>query len=209
MKLYDRLHEPRVPWFTGQRMRLPCLTFTLRPVSAIPSTLGRVFHAKADALGTVEIKTPEELSRSDSLTLVHPWVDFLLDRRPIGGITNLILEEEARHQSSPITSPSSSSATSNVAPSSSQRRASMMERIRRFGSFNTPSRDTSSTDKRIQALQLIARLRQPFGALLFKQTRHNVAEYKRVAAESNITVRIKDETSLEMLIDSVQILDVL
>ncbi|KAF8127247.1 hypothetical protein EV363DRAFT_1346293, partial [Boletus edulis] len=153
-----------------------------------------VFHAKADALGTVE--TPEDLSRLDSLTLVHPWVDFLLDRRPIGSIsTNLILEEEARHQSSPITSPSSSSATSNVAPSSSQRRGSMMERIRRFGSFNTPSRDTSLTDKRIQALQLIARLRQPFGALLFKQTRQNVAEFKRVAADSNITVRIKDETS--------------
>jgi hypothetical protein len=33
--------------------------------------------------GIVEISTTEDLSRLDSLILVHPWIDFLLDKRPL------------------------------------------------------------------------------------------------------------------------------
>jgi hypothetical protein len=53
--------------------------------------------------------------------------------------------------------------------------------------------------------------KQPWGALLLTQTRRNVEEYKRVAAESLITVQVKEITSalLKKLIDGVRVLDVL
>ena len=39
----------------------------------------RMFRAKTNALGVVEIRTKEDLSRLDSLYLIHSWIDFLLD----------------------------------------------------------------------------------------------------------------------------------
>ena len=214
MRLYDRLHELPVPSFSEKRMKLPCLVFKLGPVSVTRSSSGRTFRARADALGIVKIKTAEDISKLDSLTLVHPWIDFLLDRRPIGSIPEI--PEERTHQSSAIADTSSSIDASSIAPVAPQRRPTqLIYRIRR--SLSARHEDpqllcplpVSSTDKRTYALQLIARLRQPFGALLFTPIRQNVEEYRRVAAETTITVRIQEETPLETLIDSVQILDVL
>ena len=65
-------------------MRLRCLTFKLGPVR---SDQEHIFLAKASDLGTVKIKTKEDLSRSESLILIHPWIDFLLDRRPLESVT--------------------------------------------------------------------------------------------------------------------------
>ena len=44
MKLYNRLNELPVPIFVGQRMKLPCITFKLGPVSASRNSL--VFSAQ-------------------------------------------------------------------------------------------------------------------------------------------------------------------
>ena len=63
----------------------------------------------------------------------------------------------------------------------------------------------------MRVLQFIARLEQPFGALLLTATRQNMEEYKRVGAESLITVRV-EEISLaimDKLMHSVRTLDVL
>lgn len=59
--------------------------------------------------------------------------------------------------------------------------------------------------------EFLARLRQPFGALLLTPTRWNVAEYRRVASGSLITVQIEDITSemLDRLMRCVRLLDVL
>ena len=217
MKLYDRLHGLSVPSFSGKRMKLPCLTFKLGPVSATRSVSERAFRAKTDGLGIVEITTTEDLSRLDSLILVHPWIDFLLDRRPVGSFTETIAEEPLNEQSSSIgelLSPTGPSNTTSVVPQT--RAARFVARLGR--PFGSRPRDVASllspspvslTDKRTQALQLLARLRQPFGALLFTPTRQNVAEYRRIAAESEITVRVQDDTPLSVLIASAQMLDVL
>ena len=219
MKLYDRLHGLFVPLFSGKRMKLPCLTFKLGPVSesATRSVSGRAFRAKTDGLGIVEITTTEDLSRLDSLILVHPWIDFLLDRQPVGSFTETVAEEPLNEQSSSIGELSSSPGPSNITLVVPQTRAARF--VARLGRpFGAQPRDTASllspspvspTDKRTQALQLLARLRQPFGALLFTPTRQNVAEYRRVAAASEITVRVQDDTPLSMLIASAQMLDVL
>ena len=66
-------------------------------------------------------------------------------------------------------------------------------------------------EKRTRALQFIPRLRQPFGALLLASTRRNIDEYRRVTAESLITVQVEEMTPeiLDKLINSVRTLDVL
>ena len=63
----------------------------------------------------------------------------------------------------------------------------------------------------MRALRVIARLRQPFGALLLTPNLGNVAAYSRVAAESLITVQVEEITPavLNKLVDSVRVLDVL
>ena len=171
-RLYDRLLEPSVPSFDGQRMKLPCLNFRLGPLSAYRSNSGP-FRAQT-AIGVVKITTEEDLSRFGSLRLylVHPWIDFLLDRQPVGSVADTIPEENIDDQL-----------------------------------FASPTESL----RQMRALQLIARLKQPFGALLLTPDRRNVAAYRRVAAESLITAEVEEITpaTLNKLVDSVRTLDVL
>ncbi|KAI9571770.1 hypothetical protein HD554DRAFT_1820573 [Boletus coccyginus] len=64
----------------------------------------------------------------------------------------------------------------------------------------------TSLDKTARALRLVARLRQPFGALLFAP--FSRVEYRRVAADALIMIRISEETSLTSLMDNVRMIDV-
>ena len=217
MKLYDRLHELPVPSFANKRMRLPCLTFKLGPVLA---TRRHVFRAQTAALGSVEIRAEEDLSRFDSLYLVYPWIDFLLDRQP-RSVIETIPEETADDRSPSIgelPSPGPSNITSVALPI---RKASMASRLARpFGgrathpgdaAFLRPPTSLSQTDRQMRALRVIARLRQPFGALLLTPDNSGVAAYRRIAAKSLITVQVEDITSevLKRLVGSVCALDVL
>ena len=219
MNLYNRLDELPVPLFAGRRMKLPCITFKLGPISATRSPPERVFRAKTDALGIVEIRTTEDLSRLDSLTLVHPWIDFLLARQPVGSITQTIPEKNMNDQLSSLDNLPSFPDPCNTTLAVKQTRTSRF--VTRLGRpFGARPRDAASllsplpvslADKRAQALRLLARLRQPFGALLFTPNLGNVAAYRRVAAEDLITVQVKEITPsiLIKLVDSVRTLDVL
>ncbi|KAF8128900.1 hypothetical protein EV363DRAFT_1264632 [Boletus edulis] len=160
VKFYGRLSELPVPSFAGRRMKLPCIAFKLS-VSRSHNRSAQVFRAQTTALGRVEIRT-EDLPAFNSLYLVYPWIDFLLDQQPVRNATSL--------------------------PSPSH---------------------VSLTDKLTPALRSMARLGQPFGALLFTPTRENVAEYRRVASESVITVRVQEDTPPQVLMACVQTLDVL
>ncbi|KAF8125250.1 hypothetical protein EV363DRAFT_636407 [Boletus edulis] len=173
MKLYDRLKEHPAPSFLGKRMKASCLTFRLGPLSVSRIGSVQVFRAQTTALGIVEIRTTEDLTQMDSLTLVHPWIDFLLGRQSVG---ETISEEEADDESS---------------------------------SESEPSPPPPPMDRHTAALQLIARLRQPFGALLLTSTGQDVVGYRRVTSESLITVQVQEVTPLDNLIDCVRTLDVL
>ena len=221
-RLYDRLDELPVPLFAGRRMKLPCLTFKLGRVSAFLIGSEVVFRAQTAALGVVEIRTEEDLTRPDSLYLIHPWIDFLLDRHPVGSITELFAEENIDDQSSVLGEFPSFPGPSNTLPTARQTRAArLVARLGRFGGrLNTSTEDTASLRppssvspmaKQMQALRLIARLRQPFSALLLTPTRENVAEYRRVAAGRLITVQVEEitPTILDKLIHGVRMLDVL
>jgi hypothetical protein len=218
MKLYDRLNELPVPLFVGQRMKLPCIVFKLGPLSVSRSGSERVFCAQTTALGIVEIRAEEDLSRWDPLYLVHPWIDFLLDRQPVGSVIETIPEVD--DQASSIGESPSFPGPSNITSVAPQTRtARLVARLGwQFGGrLATHPQDAASlrppsqTDKQMLALRVIARLRQPFGALLLTPNLGNVAAYRRVAAESLITVRVEDITAvvLNKLVDSVRVLDVL
>ncbi|KAF8551789.1 hypothetical protein OG21DRAFT_1605097 [Imleria badia] len=80
-----------------------------------------------------------------------------------------------------------------------------------LSSSTLPSADSETvegdnSDERTKALQLAARLRQDFGALLLRKT--SPKEYKRVAADASIRVQVLEETSFARLLESIRILDV-
>ena len=220
MKLYDRLNELPIALFAGQRMKLPCITFKLGPLSTSRSKSDYVFRAQTGALRIVEIKTEENLSQLDSLYLIHPWIDFLLDRQPVGSVPETIPEENPDNRSSSIGMPSFDGASQTTLAVPQTRTARLVARLgRRFGGRPTtrdppslrPPSSVSQVDKQLRALRLVARLRQPFGALLLTPNLGNVAAYRRVAVDSLITVQVEDitPTIFNKLVDSVQMLDVL
>ena len=67
------------------------------------------------------------------------------------------------------------------------------------------SSDVPEVDE-TSALRLLARLRQPFGALLFEKVSR--MDHKRVAADSLIMARICDDVSLSNLIGNIRTIDV-
>ena len=221
MKLYYRLNELPTPLFVGQRMKLPCLTFKLGPLSASRSRSDRVFRAQTAALGIVEIKTKEDLSRFDSLYLIHPWIDFLLDRQLVRSATETTRDENTDARSFSIGESWLFPGSSDFVPVAKQTPAARL--AARLGlpfggrsamplldapSLRPPS-SISPFDNQVRAFRLVARLRQPFGALLFTPTRQNVAEYRRVSSDCLITVQVQEDTPLNVLIDNARILDVL
>ncbi|KAF8545902.1 hypothetical protein OG21DRAFT_1451345 [Imleria badia] len=68
------------------------------------------------------------------------------------------------------------------------------------------SRRTAGLDDTTRALRLVARLRQPFGALLL--TPLSRVQYRRVATDSLIMVRVREETSLTELVDGIHTIDI-
>ena len=224
MKLYDQLNELPVPLFAGRRMKLPCITFKLGPLSASRSKSEYVFRAQTAALGIVAVRTTENLSRLNPLYLIHPWIDFLLDRQPVGSITETIDEESIDDHFSSVDEPPSFSGASDITLAAPQTPASRLvpslaqsfdegrsTPSPRYSESLLPPSTISPMDKETRALRLLTRLRQPFGALLLTPNLGNVAAFSRVASESVITVQVETitPTILNKLIDSVRMLDVL
>ena len=61
-------------------------------------------------------------------------------------------------------------------------------------------------DHHTRALRLVARLRLPFGALLLAPLAR--VQYRRVATDSLIMVRVREETSLTELMDGIRTVDI-
>ena len=125
MRLYDRLHELPVPSFVGQWMKLPCIIFKLGPLSASRNMLGHVFPAQT-AVRVVEIKTDEDLSRFGSPYLIHPSIDFLLDRQPVRSVAETIPEENPNDRSSLIKELPLFSSPSGITSAAPQTRAARL-----------------------------------------------------------------------------------
>ena len=199
MKLYNRVNELPTPWFAASRMKLPCIAFELPPLLPTRIDSGLVYRAETPVFGTVDIKTRQDLSRLDSLYLVHPWLDALLGRQDMRSV----VEHDVTHASSLSVDDEDESDEEievdvwpHPGPKSHPCPAPM---------------ETAPMGREMRALRLVARLRQPFGALLFTlaSTRRRAVEYRRVAADNMITVQIQENVSLSDLLENVRILDVL
>ena len=191
-------------------MKLPCLAFKVGQVLVSRNGSERVFRAQTNALGIVEIQTQEDLSRFGSLCLVHPWIDFLLDRQPVGSVPMTATEDNTDNLSALDELPSFPG-LSNIASTIRQTQTADGHSTPDDTASLLPPSTLSLEEKHTRVLQFIARLRQPFGALLLTPTRRNIDEYKRVVAESLITVQVEEMTPeiLDKLIHSVRTLDVL
>ena len=201
MKLYNRLNELPTPWFAASRMKLPCIAFDLAPLLPTRTDSGLIYRAETPVFGIVDIKTRQDLSRLDSLYLVHPWLDALLGRQDMQ--SSMVVEDDVMHAPSLGIDDEDESdeeievdAWPDPGPKSHPRPVPM---------------ETAPMGREMRALRLVARLRQPFGALLFSlaSTRRRAVEYRRVAADHMITAQIQENVSLKDVLDHVHILDVL
>jgi hypothetical protein len=199
LRLYDRLNELPAPRFAKSRMKLPCIAFKLPSFSPYQIRSGhvQVYRAETLAFGIVEIETSHDLSQMNSVYLVHPWLDTLLEREGVLG--GVFFEDNIVPPSSPNTHDEESFDDGSLAlpePESS--------------SLPAPVRMVPM-DRETRARRLVAHLRQPFGALLVELalTGRAVDSYRRVAADSMITVQFQEKVSLADLLDNVRIIDVL
>jgi len=195
LKLYDRLNELSAPWFAASRMKLPCIAFQLPPLSRFRTRSGRMYRADTVAFGMVEIRTRHDLSRMDSLYLVHPWLDTLLEREDKSGS---IVEEDVLPPDSDDEEIYDETMETEYVPEPES------------PSYPAPARMVPM-DREMRARRLVARLRQPFGALLVSlaSTGGRAVDHKRVASDSMITVQFQENFSLADILDNVRTLDVL
>jgi hypothetical protein len=201
LRLYDRLSEFPAPWFAASRMKLPCIVFKLPSFSPYRTRSGRVYRADTLDFGRVEIKTRCDLSRMTSLYLVHPWLDTLLDREEMqsGGL----VEDEVVRSPSPYTDDEEiceEDVDDDFSSLSEPEPPSLPGPVRMV-----------PIDRETRARRLVARLRQPFGALLvtLASTGRRAVDYKRVAADSMVTVQFQENVSLVDLFDNVRTIDIL
>ncbi|KAI9571074.1 hypothetical protein HD554DRAFT_244710 [Boletus coccyginus] len=150
--LYDRVVVLPSPRLVSHRLSLSCIMFPLKgPLVLSGDSPQHVYHTTTSVFGTVEIKTTEDLSSLDNLVLVHPWLRCLLDAA-------LPFEDDA--ESPPVDGDGDSDVPfTNPRPPSSY--------------TATSSHHAPRLDKLTRALRLLARLRQPFGALLLVPLSHD------------------------------------
>ncbi|KAF8546259.1 hypothetical protein OG21DRAFT_1502021 [Imleria badia] len=196
LRLHDRLNELPAPWFAASRMKLPCIAFQLPPLSPYRTRSGRIYRADTVPFGMVEIKTRFDLSRikSQSLYLVHPWLDTLLGRE--GMQSDGSVDDDVSPPPSPNTYDKEISDEEIDDDTSS------------FPEPESPSLPAPAyrvpMDRETRARRLVARLKQPFGALLVTPAAggRRADDYRRVAADGLIAVRIQENVSLADLLDN-------
>ncbi|KAN0082754.1 hypothetical protein V8E55_008549 [Tylopilus felleus] len=202
--LHDQLRTLPLPSVSGKRIKIPCILFHLGHPKR---TSKHTFRARADALGVVEITTTDDLCQLDSLYLVHPWIDFLLARQPLGGGGDEVADRSSLRDVPSRPDVSSFALIGQRTPVSGVV-ARLWQSFSAFQAkpiYNSTS-PASLADGRTQVLRFIARLRQPFGALMFSPT-GTAAEYRRVATDSMITVQIQEDTPLDSLLPNVRTVD--
>ena len=213
LRLYDRLSELPVSWFAASRLKLPCIIFKFPSFSSYRTGSGHVYRADTLAFGMVEIKTRYNLSGMNSLYLVHPWLDTLLERE--GMQSGISVEDDGVLPPSPdmddngVPPPSPDMDDGEIYYDAIDGDSSLLAESEPL-SIPGPVR-MESMDREMRARRLVARLRQPFGALLVKLASggQRTVDYRRVAADSMITVQFQEIVSLTELLDNVRTIDVL
>ncbi|KAF8127633.1 hypothetical protein EV363DRAFT_1172205 [Boletus edulis] len=203
LRLYDCLNELPAPWFAASRMKLPCIAFQLPTLTPHRTRSGHVYRVDTAVFGMVEIKTRQDLSRMNSLYVIHPWLDTLLGREETHD--SEFVEDGVAPPLSPNTD-DEENLDKNIDEGIDDD-SSLAPEPR---SLSHPIQ-TTRVDKVTRARRLVARLRQPFGALLLTlaSAGGRAVDYRRVAADSLITVQLQESVSLSDILNNVRTLDVL
>ncbi|KAF8554954.1 hypothetical protein OG21DRAFT_1439363 [Imleria badia] len=163
--LYDRVTRLPPARFANSRLHLPCVIFVAKRLSVqnFGGDREHCYHAGVSGIGDVEFQTSDQLSLTEPRTLifVHPWVRDLCD--PLDGFDwgSTDSEDEDEYKSAPESDDGSGPSSPLGAPS-------------------------ATLDDYTRALRLIARLQQPFHALVLQKQASG--EFKRVAAEHEIVL---------------------
>ncbi|KAF8547208.1 hypothetical protein OG21DRAFT_1501672 [Imleria badia] len=219
VRLYDRLDELPAPEFAATRLKLPCISFKLPPLSVHKTSSGRVYRVETPTFGMVKIKIGEEARLGKSLYLVHPWLDTLLDCDETQSTSYGFVEgEEDEDEESDNDDDDEQSDTSQDEDIQDEETlddddASSPSERESVSPHASPTWSTvPAVDRETRALRLIARLRQPFGALLLRREpflARRRTTYRRVAADSMIRVQMRENVSLAELHRNVRVIDVL
>ncbi|KAI6144914.1 hypothetical protein BKA82DRAFT_4168036 [Pisolithus tinctorius] len=153
--------------FGNRRLHLPCIVFSVRRLGIRELRRGdeKLYHARVSALGRVEFTTADDLPVNEphKFVFVHPWIRHI--RGPSSGIT--------------ITWGGGSESDTDLEADLDD--DAEWDEVLPLHAVPVPQ-----VDDYTRALQMVARLGQPFNALLLVQQVNG--EYKRVAAEHEIVV---------------------
>ncbi|KAI5984705.1 hypothetical protein EDC04DRAFT_3003763 [Pisolithus marmoratus] len=161
--IYNQINLLPPTRFAARRLYLPCIVFSVSKLN-IQGPSGsneKLYRARVSGVGYVEFTTADDLPvhRAQRFVFVHPWIGHI--RGP-----NDEVAWGSRSESDTDSDPESDYDG---------------------GSDDTPpSPSDAGVDEYTQALRMVARLRQPFSALLLLQQPHGA--YKRVAAENEIII---------------------
>ncbi|KAI6144223.1 hypothetical protein BKA82DRAFT_4175783, partial [Pisolithus tinctorius] len=165
LSVYNQINLLPPTRFVTQRLHLPCVVFSVKSlrIQELRSGDEKLYRAKVSGLGRVEFRTADDLPLHEPKKFVfaHPWIHHI--RGPGGGV---VAEGDLL------------SDTDSDSDSDGDARS---DEVVALHTVSMPQ-----VDGYTQALQMIARLGQPFNALLLVQQMNG--EYKRVAAENEIVI---------------------
>ena len=211
LELYDHLKRLPMPKFAETRMTIPCIAFQLPALPAPRRTpLFRIYRVNTVPFGMVKIKTQQDLSRMGHLYLVHPWLDTLLEHEGKHG--GEVPDEGDDGDEEPYDDGNDEGTEPPYEEIDDDEDDDDWLPEPETPSHPAPRQMIPEPmDQETRARRMVARLRQPFGALLFTlvPTERRTPDYKRVAADSSITVRFRENVSLSDILAKVRVIDVL
>ncbi|KAI6008658.1 hypothetical protein EDC04DRAFT_3095226 [Pisolithus marmoratus] len=153
--------------FATRRLHLPCIFFPVRRlVQWLREGNEKLYHAKVSGLGNVEFTTADNLALHEphKFVFAHPWICYI--RGPSSGVVWGRDSESDTDSDSDLYFDATSDQGAHPSP---------LEAV-----------TAPQVDDYTRGLEMIARLGQPFNALLLVQRPNG--EYNRVAAENEIVV---------------------
>lgn len=181
---YQRLCELPPARCANQHLQLPCIVFPLETLKMKERTDGtRVYRAAARMIEETEIHSEKFFLRNRDprdLVLVCPWIHGLLD-------ATTIHHGHRRQRRSTV----------DVASFSSDSDAKAESGLGPTMSAQEPAVDARGADAALKAPRLVVRFKQPLGALLLLALGRR--QYRRVATDHEIVVRVRDEVSLDSM----------
>lgn len=211
MVFHHRLYTLPPARCTNQHLFLPCIVFPLTMLKKAKRTDGvRMYRATTSALEDTDISTEERLlpkrQGPEDLVLVCPWIHELLDTTP------------SRHGRRRLSGEAESPSDSDSEPEAEAEHVTSARELAPIGLYSASTASVSLPDSgtplphtsdqigtTLRVLRLLVRFRQPLGAFLLLAQGHG--QYRRVATDHEITIRIRNEVSLDdMILNRLEIL---